>query len=139
MRKFVFVLFLLFAVSSLAFAQVPQAAPGTILEWDQGADSLIVANGYSYQLTIDGAAPQAIPATCAGTASPFLCGLALPDQSPGLRTVTLITTTMLVDGTVLSSVPSASFTYEWVVAPATGTGLRLRPRPAGLTLPPPGQ
>lgn len=139
MRRVVFLLFVaLTIIAAPAWAQTPQAGPGNGLQWDQGAGSLAQANGYLYRATEAGAS-RALIVTCTGTTAPFVCGTDMDvNQAPGLHTVSVTASVMLVDGTILESLPSDTFTYEWVAPPPPPAGLRLRPRPSGLTLPPPG-
>lgn len=118
----------LLCVLALLFVSVPVSAQTATsdskLAWDQAAPSLAVAQGYTYRLKADAAAPSVVSGvTCAGTVSPFVCSIPFPAFPPGSQHALVLTA---ADGTV-ESLPSAPFSFTFVVVPTAPANLRAIP------------
>ena len=110
--------------ASTVVAQTP--AVGTeILTWDQAGATLVAVQGYVYDVQDGTTAPARLtPVTCTGTATPFVCGSRLPALTTGLHSLT-VTARTTVNGTQLSSSPSAPLALLIMAMPATPQNLRL--------------
>lgn len=120
-----------------AAAQIPQAVPGDALAWDQAAGSAAEAQGWRYEVILNGA-PTRPAVTCAGAASPFVCEWALAGLT-GINQIVVVTAIkVLDDGRELRGEASAEFQFAWTGPPSRSEGLRIRPGPVGLVVRPPG-
>lgn len=118
-------------LSAVPVAAQTQAVGTERLLWDQPAADLATAQAYQYAPLLDTATPPAqlvpfVGVTCAGSASPFTCGIRLPPLTTGLHSVRVIAATT-VGGTVLSSAPSAPLALLIMAVPAVPQNVRLGP------------
>jgi hypothetical protein len=104
------------------------ATPGVSLAWDIAGADLVTVQGYTYRYYPDGATPDgATPGTvltgvtCSGAASPFTCSVPFPAFTPGSHTLTL--TAANVAG---ESIPSAPFSFVFVVVPGAPSNIRIQ-------------
>ena len=113
-----------FLIGSAAVSSAQSATPSSRLGWDQGAPTLADANGYTYKSFADGVAPGVVltGVTCAGTTSPYACVVNFPAFTPGSHTIQISAANIAGE-----SLPSAPFSFVFVVTPAVPANLRLVP------------
>lgn len=98
------------------------------LAWDQVASTAAEATSYVYEASLDGA-PLAVLSgvTCAGTASPFVCSVALPPLASTAHTIA-IRAVQMVGGQRLESPLSPLFGFSFAL-PSAPQNLRILPTP----------
>lgn len=127
MRKLILLAALL-TYASPALAQTPVVGTEHVA-WDQPAASLAEAQALTYSPLIDASAAPAQLApfagvVCSGQVSPFLCQVRLPALTTGLHQLRVVAATT-VNGTVLSSNPSAPLALLIMAIPAVPQNVRL--------------
>lgn len=115
----------------LSVPAMAQTGPvGSGLAWDQAAPTLAAAQGYIYRASFDGGGFAPVPATCAGTASPFACTIALPLQA-GAHTAR-VSAAQVVEGQESEQAISPVFAFTLTPGQTAAPGnLRLVPPPVG--------
>lgn len=127
-KAVVFALAFGMSAARVASAQAPVPVIGSErVYWDQSAATLAEAQSYTYAFQIDGGSGvAALNVVCGGPGPGYVCSAAFPASTPGNHSMTL-TASITVNGTTVTSAPSASISYRLVVAPAPPTNPRFVP------------
>ncbi len=74
---------------AVEFQSTPRATPGSSFSWEMTAESLAEAQGYRYELEMDGGAPIVAVSVCGTGPTPadFTCTTPIPPITPGNHTV----------------------------------------------------
>lgn len=128
MKRAILTVVVLLVCAAPAFAQTPVLGTER-LTWDQPAATLAVAQAFEYRVYIDAAATgTVVAASCAGTASPFVCSTPFPAATPGVHnTPGIQVTATSISGTVRAeSLKSTALPFVLVVAPLAPTNVRVQ-------------
>lgn len=129
----VLVALLLSTVGASAQATVSTRSPKP-LAWDQPAPDRATAQGYQYQLLVDGQIVILPTPVCAGTAAPFLCAVPFPALTPGPHALQLVAVDLGPDPDEASD-PSNVLAVLVTVTPMAPQNLRLGSAPAASATP----
>lgn len=124
MKPLILATLLLAALPAVARAQA--AAPTDRFGWDQPNTTLVVAQGYRYEVEIDGAAPIVVVATCAGTTT-ISCTAPIPAVTPSTHVARLRAVDAPAGGTAIPGGWSAPFTFQMRATPGAPVNIRIVP------------
>lgn len=109
-------------VVGVGSASAQNVVVGDKLTWDQDAPTLLAANGFTYKIKVDTAAPVALSGvSCVGTVAPFVCSVPFPAFAPGVQHS--LTGTASDNG--VESLPSTPFAFMFVVVPVAPRNMRI--------------
>lgn len=120
----------------VAAQTIPQAFPGDGLAWDQDAATLAAAQGFQYEIVLNGVAARR-SVTCSGTASPFVCRYDLPATMASGNTISVITAIQVFPDRELRSGASPEFQFHFNGGPGTPRNQRILPGGTALVVQPP--
>lgn len=115
-------------IASAVFAQTP-AAPTDRFAWDI-PDAAAVAQGYRWELEIDGATtPVVLVTTCTG--APTACTAPIPALTPSQHSVRLRAVDAPAGATAIVGPWSDLFTFRMRATPGRATNITIRPGEGG--------